>query len=162
MMSDDSLIVKATVKETLGDRIRSIANQLEQEKNLQIKATSRILGAAAQISENHDRLINEVVEMVEEDLERASQTQDVEMVTIKQLKQQFKTLNQAKAHFNIKTKSWVALADKLNGQKAIPDASPDEIPVLQRLDQIEGEIKAFRTDLKQALNLLDLILKRVS
>lgn len=162
MMSDDSSIVKAGIKETLGDRIRSIADQLKQETNLQIKATSRILGAAAQISENHDRLIDEVVEMVEEDLEQTSQTQMVQMVTIEQLKQQFKTLNQARAHFNIKTKSWATLVDKLNEQKAIPDVNHDEILVLQRLEQIEGDLKALRTDLNQVLNLLDLILERVS
>jgi len=162
MMSDDSSIVKAGIKETLGDRIRSIADQLKQETNLQIKATSRILGAAAQISENHDRLIDEVVEMVEEDLEQASQTQVVQMVTIEQLKQQFKTLNQARTHFNIKTKSWVALVDKLNEQKAISDASHDEIPVPQRLAQIEGDLKALRTDLNQVLNLLNLLLERIS
>ncbi|MCY7323220.1 MAG: hypothetical protein LH660_15805 [Phormidesmis sp. CAN_BIN36] len=162
MMSDDSSIVKAGIKETLGDRIRNIADQLKQETNLQIKATSRILGAAAQISENHDRLIDEVVEMVEEDLEQASQTQVVPMVTIEQLKQQFKTLNQARAHFNIKTKSWATLVDKLNEQKAIPDVNHNEILVPQRLEQIEGDLKALRTDLNQVLNLLDLILERVS
>ncbi|PLZ95451.1 hypothetical protein CI594_14765, partial [Fischerella thermalis CCMEE 5196] len=60
-------------KAKLGDQIRNIANRLKQETEVQIKATSRILGAAAQISENHERLINEVVDMVEEDLNQQTQ-----------------------------------------------------------------------------------------
>jgi len=56
-------------KGTLGEQVRKIADQLQQDTELQIKATSRILGAAAQISENHDQLIREVVDMVEEDLD---------------------------------------------------------------------------------------------
>jgi vacuolar-type H+-ATPase subunit E/Vma4 len=162
MMSDEAAMIKAVVRETVGDRIRNIADQLKQETNLQITATSRILGAAAQISENHDRLIDEVVEMVEEDLEKASQTQGVELFTVKQLKQQFKTLNQAKAHLNIKTNTWATLVDKLNEQKAIPEVSHAEISVSQRLDKIEGDLKTVQTDLNQVLNLLDLILKKVS
>jgi hypothetical protein len=73
-MSDSSSTVGKIVSQgTAGDRIRVIADQLKQETSLQIKATSRILGAAAQISENHDRLIDEVVELMEEDLEQHSQ-----------------------------------------------------------------------------------------
>ncbi|KAM3101686.1 hypothetical protein ACKFKF_06730 [Phormidesmis sp. 146-12] len=161
-MSDDVSLIKAVVRETLGDRIRTLADQLNQETNLQIKATSRILGAAAQISQNHDRLVNEVVAMVEEDLEQASRSQAVEWVTVEQLKRQFKTLAEAKAHFNLKTRTWVTLVDKLNGQKALPEIKPDEISVSQRLDKIEGDLKALQTDVNQALSLLDLILKRVS
>lgn len=162
MMSDEASMIKAVVRETLGDRIRTIADQLKQETNLQIKATSRILGAAAQISENHDRLISEVVEMVEEDLEQDSQTQEAEWFTVERLKQQFKTLTQAKAHFNLKTRTWATLVEKLNEQKAILEISPDELAVSQRLDRMEADLKALQTDLNQALNLLDLILKKVS
>lgn len=96
-------------KATLGNQIRSIADRLKQETEVQIKATSRILDAAAQISQNHERLINEVVEMVEEDLEQESQIYNVDI-----LKQQFKTLREAKGHFNLKVNSWEALANKLN------------------------------------------------
>jgi Na+-transporting NADH:ubiquinone oxidoreductase subunit NqrA len=161
-MSDEASMIKAVVKETLGDRIRTIADQLKQETNLQIKATSRILGAAAQISENHDRLVSEVVEMVEEDLEQASQAQEVEWFTVEQLKRQFKTLTQAGAHFNLKTRTWATLVDKLNEQKALPEIKPNEISVAQRLDKIEDDLKTLQTDVSQALSLLNLILKQVS
>ncbi|MEH2434405.1 MAG: hypothetical protein V7K25_09140 [Nostoc sp.] len=56
-------------KARLGDQIRSIADRLKQETDVQIKATSKILGAV-----------------------------DI-------LKQQFKTLRDAKAHFNLKVSS---------------------------------------------------------
>ncbi len=163
MVSNDSSAVgKAASQRTLGDRIRGIADQLKQETNLQIKATSRILGAAAQISENHDRLIDEVVEMVEEDLEQQTQTQTDEVIAVEQLKQQFKTLKQAKAHFDVKASSWVALVEKLNGQTVVSRSSPDETSDSQRLETIEGELKALRTDMSQVLNLLEMILEKVS
>lgn len=154
---DDSSVEIVTHQETAGDRIRKIADQLKQETSLQIKATSRILAAAAQISENHDRLIEEVVEMIEDDLEQ--QTNSAEIITVEQLKQRFKKLEQAKAHFRVKASSWALLADKLN-QKASPKTS--EIPVSQRLESIETELKALRTDINQSLDLLALILQKIS
>ncbi|MBN3897588.1 MAG: hypothetical protein HWQ41_20645 [Nostoc sp. NOS(2021)] len=101
-------------KARLGDQIRSIADRLKQETDVQIKATSRILGAAAQIAENHDRLISEVVDMVESDLNLEKQVSQEHIYTVDILKQQFKTLRDAKAHFNLKVTSWESLVNKLN------------------------------------------------
>ncbi|MCU0552665.1 MAG: hypothetical protein MUC48_25325 [Leptolyngbya sp. Prado105] len=192
---DDSSVEIVTHQATAGDRIRKIADQLKQETSLQIKATSRILAAAAQISENHDRLIEEVVEMVEEDLDQESQAdrssgkqdssalivksesslnpssleslggkshskaKEQEKITVESLKQQFKKLEQAKAHFGVKANSWALLADKLN-QKVLPKS--DESVVLQRLDKLEAELEALRTDVNQSLNFLAQILKKLS
>ncbi len=111
-------------KAKLGEQIRNIADRLKQETDVQIKATSRILGAAAQISENHDRLINEVVDMVEEDLNQQTQTYQRYIYTVEILKKQFKTLREAKDHFKLKATSWESLANKLNDpafQKLIPE-----------------------------------------
>ncbi len=101
-------------KANLGDQIRSIADRLKQETEVQIKATARILGAAAQISENHDRLISEVVDMVEEDLNLEKEVSQKHIYTVDILKQQYKTLRNAKAHFNLKVSSWETLVNKLN------------------------------------------------
>jgi hypothetical protein len=60
-------------KTTVGEQIRQIADRLKQETSVQVHATAQILGAAAQISVNHDRLIDEVVEMVEEDLSKETE-----------------------------------------------------------------------------------------
>ena len=163
MVSNDSKAMsKAAVQKTLGDRIRGIADQLKQETDLQIKATSRILGAAAQISQNHDRLIDEVVEIVEEDLEQQTQMQAVELITVEQLKRQFKTLSKAKAHFGVKANSWAALAEKLNEQTIVSRLNSNGTSASQRLETIEGELRALRNDLGQVLTMLEMILKRVS
>lgn len=156
-MNNSSRLAQKSIS-TAGDRIRSIADQLKQETSLQIKATSRILGAAAQISENHDRLIHEVVEMVEDDL--AQQTQSPKSVTIKQLQQRFKTLKQAKSHLGIKANTWASLVNQLNSQTTPPNS--DERSMSQRLDTVECELQAVRTDLNQALKLLELILQKIS
>ena len=167
-MSDDSaLTVPTSRKSTLGDRIRNIASQLRQEDEVQIKATSRILGAAAQLAENHDRLINEVVEMVEEDLDR-QQAQQPALYTVEQLQQQFKKLGDAKAHFGIKASSWANLASKLNEQAAPPPAvaslkqNNSQDAVFQRLEAIEREMQMIRGDINRAMSLLKLILEKVS
>ncbi|MEH1835988.1 MAG: hypothetical protein V7L29_29050 [Nostoc sp.] len=101
-------------KARLGDQIRSIADRLKQETDVQIQATSRILGAAAQIAENHDRLINEVVDLVESDLNLEKQVSQKHIYNVDILKQQFKTLRDAKVHFNLKVSSWESLVNKLN------------------------------------------------
>ena len=101
-------------KARLGDQIRSIADRLKQETDVQIKATSKILGAAAQIAENHDRLISEVVDMVESDLNLEKQVSQKHIYTVDILKQQFKTLRDAKAQFDLKVSSWESLVNKLN------------------------------------------------
>jgi hypothetical protein len=140
-------------QESLGDQVRRIAKQLQKEKTLQIKATSRILGAAAQISENHNQLIDEVVQMAEEDLIQQSQsnTYNVEI-----LKKKFGTLGEAKAHFKLKANSWKNLAKKLDflsshSTLATDNADPS---ILKRLNSIEGEIKAMHADIRQILVLL--------
>ncbi|MBW4442168.1 MAG: hypothetical protein KME10_13215 [Plectolyngbya sp. WJT66-NPBG17] len=160
-MSEGTRAVDKTLSQgTAGDRIRAIADQLRQETSLQIKATSRILGAAAQISENHDRLIDDVVEMVEEDLEQQTQPPISEAVTVERLQRQFKTLKQAKLHFGIKANTWALLADRLSQQSTVPN--DNQVSVFQRLDAIEGELQAVRSDLNQALKVLELILRKMS
>lgn len=166
-------IIPAAHKGTLGDRIRTIADQLTQDRTVQIQATSRILGAAAKISENHDRLIDEVVDMVEEDLDQQAQIQPAEPHTkphtAEQLKRNFKTLNSAKAHFGLKALGWEALAAKLNHQTdglkqptvRQPTVSKAKGSVPSRLEAIEHEIQSMRTDMSQVLQLLDIILKKL-
>lgn len=166
----DSLVPSnsASRTPTLGDRIRNVANQLRQESDIQIKATSRILSAAAKIAENHDHLIDEVVEMVEEDLDQQAQAPKPEPHTVEQLKKQFSKLSDAKAHFGIKATSWTALVSKLNEQPAPshptipqPSSSLSQDSVLQRLDAIEHEIQTMRGNMEQALKLLELIAKKL-
>jgi hypothetical protein len=155
------LSTATTQTESLGDQVRKLADQLKEESALQIKVTSRILGAAAQISENHDRLITEVTDMVEEDLDREIFIQTITLYTVEQLKQRFKKLEDAKSHFGIKASSWGVLVTKLNnssGQKNLPSSSKqtskakESIP--ERLDSIEHELKTLRTDTSQILVLL--------
>ncbi|MBW4687388.1 MAG: hypothetical protein KME40_20310 [Komarekiella atlantica HA4396-MV6] len=120
-------------KAKLGEQIRNIADRLKQDNEVQTKATSRILGAAAQISENHDRLINEVVDMVEEDLNKQTQTYQ-KIYTVEILKQQFKTLREAKNHFKLKATSWESLTKKLNdssSQNLILETKPQPDQVLE-------------------------------
>ncbi len=164
----------------LGDRIRTIANQLRQEDAVQIKATSRILGAAAQLAENHDRLIGEVVEMVEEDLDQAAALAQPRY-TAQQLQQQFANFDDAKAHFGLKARGWNALADKLNkdptsSSAVSPEAATQEVAVtqplpplsqveapdavLQRLDGIEQQMQAMQGSLEQAIQLLEQLAQR--
>ncbi|MEA5502239.1 hypothetical protein VB735_03770 [Halotia wernerae UHCC 0503] len=129
-----ALTIETQSKAKLGEQIRNIADRLKQENEVQIKATSRILGAAAQISENHDRLINEVVDMVEEDLNKQTQTYRKDIYTVEILKQQFKTLREAKDHFKLKATSWEYLAKKLNdssSQKLISKIKPQSYQVFE-------------------------------
>jgi hypothetical protein len=143
-------------KRTLGEQVRKIADQLQRETDLQIKATSRILGAAAQISENHDRLIREVVDMVEEDLDSQPHVYQTNNFTVNILKQQFKTLGEAKSHFGLKANSWTTLANKLNSLSVqnLASTSCSETSVLKRLDAIEGQISSIRAEVGQILSLL--------
>ncbi|MBH8574063.1 hypothetical protein I8752_13750 [Nostocaceae cyanobacterium CENA369] len=131
-------------KAKLGAQIRDIADRLKQETEVQIQATSRILGAAAQISENHERLINEVVDMVEEDLNQQTQTYHKDIHTVDILKQQFKTLREAKDYFKLKATSWESLANKLNAlssQKLVLETKPQSNRVLEN-----NSIKKFEHD----------------
>jgi hypothetical protein len=151
-----------TLNPKLGDRLRNIVTQLRQEGDVQIQATSRILGAAAQIAENHDRLVDEVVEMVEEDLNQPSPPASSESYTVERLKQQFAKLNDAKAHFGVKASSWANLADKLNEPVAKPPYKPQQPPAIdQRLVAIEAEIQAMRGDINRILNLLEHLVSTV-
>jgi chromosome segregation ATPase len=172
MTSELTPIVSMAQTPTLGDRIRTIASQLRQEDNVQIKATSRILGAAAKLAENHDRLIDEVVEMVESDLDRAAYALESKTYSVNQLKQQFKTLKSAKAHFGIKANGWEALVAQLNNSSNMPDvvktsqttkrasASLTKGSVDQRLENIEHEIQHMREEIHQVLHLLERLCKQ--
>jgi hypothetical protein len=127
MIKQSLPIKRSQGKQKLGDQVRTIADRLKQETEVQIKATARILGAAAQISENHDRLIDEVVDMVEEDLNLKQSVFPKHIYTVDILKQQYKTLRDAKAHFNLKASSWETLVNKLNAvspQKSVGDNKP--------------------------------------
>lgn len=155
-MKESTSITQIPQKQTMGDQIRSIADQLKQETNLQIKVTSKILGAAAQIAENHDQLIDEVINMVEQDLDQQAPAHQSKAYTVKTLKQQFGTLGNAKSHFGLKSSSWAALASKLNNDNA-PVKKLDEQPqnfMLQRLEGIEQELKVMQADMKQVLYLM--------
>ena len=155
--------VKAGNQLNLGDRIRGIADQLKQETYVQIKATSRILGAAAQISENHDRLIYEVSDMIQEDLDQADALIPVEFVEVEQLRQRFKTLAQAKTHFKVKANSWIALVEKINERTEIPlIVNMKNSSLSQRLESIDIDLKALRTDLDQVMSVLAEIAEKVA
>lgn len=158
MSQKSAPIVPTQRKQKLGDHVRSIADQLKHESEVQIKATSRILGAAAQIAENHDRLINEVVDLVEEDLDQQTQAQQANIYTVNLLKQQFKTLREAKAHFGLKASSWAELTNKLNTLSASGLRTNISIP--ERFTAIESELKIMRGDLDQILSLLKQLLER--
>ncbi|BCL39690.1 hypothetical protein [Nostoc sp. MS1] len=125
-------------KTKLGDQIRNIADRLKHESQVQIQATSRILGAAAQISENHERLINEVVEMVEEDLNNETDMSQRQSYTVEILKQKYKTLRDAKAHFNLKANSWEALVNQLNTLPLQSSLAEDSPELNQRLNGKQG------------------------
>jgi signal recognition particle GTPase len=160
MSQAPTTVIKIPNKETFGEKVRKIADQLKQETNLQIKATSRILGAAAQIANNHDRLIDEVVEMVEEDLiQQDSAPQPIEY-TIATLKEQFKSLNEAKLHFGVKASSWAALVNKLNRGESTAQASnttsqSEASLISKRLDAIESEIQVMHVELRKIFLLLE-------
>lgn len=182
MVNDSSSSATKGQKLPLGDRIRAIAHQLREEDQIQIQATSNILGAAAQIAQNHDRLIDEVVDMVEEDLEASAQMVSPQPYTVEQLKREFGTLKKAKAHFNIKAKSWKLLITQLNKQHPSPtsqtstDLQPNALQpketitspnashnsVSCRLDRIETELQTLRNDVNRALQLLEQVVVQLS
>lgn len=155
MSQEPALTSHPLDKQKLGDRVRSIADHLKHETELQIKATSHILGAAAQIAENHDQLINEVVHMVEEDIDHKTQAYPTNIYTITLLKQKFKTLREAKTHFGLKATSWAELVNKLSRSAAsLSPTTQFEPLVLERLNNIESELKIMRTEIDQILYLL--------
>lgn len=166
MSEDLESIHPIPVTSALGDRIRTLTSQLRQERDVQIKATSRILGAAAQMAVNHDRLIDQVVEMAETDLDQQSQLPSSEPYTVASLKQRFKSIKEAKAHFNLKASGWDDLVTKLNTPPA-PATAPvqkgmtQEI-VAQRLEAVEQELQLLRADMNQVLNLLTVLIENQS
>jgi predicted transcriptional regulator len=141
---------------TLGERVRKIADKLREETDLQIKVTSRILGAAAKISENHEHLIDEVVDMVEDDLAQNVDTYTTNTYTVEALKKKFKTLGEAKQYFDLKANSWLALAEKLNrySNQQIMSAEIPKMLIIERLDVIENELKVLRLETSQILALV--------
>lgn len=156
-MSQESIpIVPTQHKRTLGEQVRRIADQLKQETDIQIKATSHILGAAAQITENHDQLIREVVDMVEEDLDDQPYVYSTKTYTVDTLKQRFRTLGEAKSHFELKASSWAALVKKLNDPSVqnLVLTDPFRTSVTKRLSVIESEIGIMHTKVNQILFLL--------
>ncbi|MEL7086155.1 MAG: hypothetical protein AAGM36_16850 [Cyanobacteria bacterium J06597_1] len=139
--------------QSVGDRIRNIADRLQTSHVVQVKATSRMLGAAAQLAQNHDRLIEEVSEMVQEDLQQtvSSNALSCSTYTVEILKQQFTSLKAAKQHFGVSARGWAALADKLNtpnSQKiAASTSKQSQRTVSARLDAIEQELQHIRLSL---------------
>ncbi|WP_346289536.1 hypothetical protein [Sphaerothrix gracilis] len=161
-MNQDVRPTPAPQPSALGDRIRNIARQLRQEEEIQIKATSRVLGAAAQLSENHERLISEVTEMIEEDLEAVDTAQP--LYTVEQLQQQFAKFDNAKAYFGMKALGWDALVKKLNTQSQTPNTDygadreqKSQSLLIQRLEAIEQTMQLMRGDIGQMQELLSLV-----
>ncbi len=64
------------------------------------------------LSPSHEIL--EDVDLINEDLKQPSQSPEAFVYTVDFLKQEYKKLNQAKAHFDLKANSWATLANKLN------------------------------------------------
>jgi hypothetical protein len=155
-LKNSSLRTTSTQQPSIGAKIRHIADQLTQETDIQIKATSRILSAAAQISDNHDRLISEIVDMVEEDIDHQTSRHTTNAWSVELLKQQFRTLAEAKSHFGLTANTWVALAKKVNSFRVNADSS--ETSMLKRLDTIEAELKSMRVEIGQILLILNQLL----
>ena len=172
-MSDSSDSAASPPRQpNLGDRIRTIARQLRQEDQVQVKATARILGAAAQLAENHDRLVEDVVEMVEEDLDHTAASLPI-TYTAEQLQQQFSSFKDAKAYFDLTAKGWDALAEKLNGRQGPADhaaahstmpqaASPSPQEIFLRLDALEQELQTIRGDVARILQIVERIAQALS
>ncbi len=91
-------------------------------------------------------MTNEVVEMVEEDLEKQTQTYQKDIYTVEIIKQQFKTLREAKKHLKLKATSWESLVNKVNdsfSQNIIPEnqALSDRILESKNTREIESDRK---------------------
>ncbi len=157
-MTQESIAITPTDRvETLGEKVRKIADQLKEESELQIKVTSRILGVAAQIAGNHDRLIDEVANMVEEDLDLKNNVPPMNSYTVESLKKQFKTLGEATSYFGLKkTNKWATLVSKLNNSPVQNEIPSEQIKhsIPDRLEIIENEIKILRKEINQILILL--------
>ncbi len=136
---------------TLGDRLREVADRLTAEQEIQIKATARILGAAAQMAQNHDRLIAEVSEMVQGDLAAGE---------VERLKREFGTLKAACAHFGKTARRWQDLAAQLSPSRALPPGEPlDGAAQVQRLQaqvqELEKRVATLQRTVEQLQALVD-------
>ncbi len=139
---------------TLGDCLREVADRLTAEREIQIKATARILGAAAQIAQNHDRLISEVSEMVQEDLA---------VWEVERLKREFGTLKAACAHFGKTARRWQDLAAQLEPPRALaPESPPDLAAQVARLQTQVQQLEDQVTTLQRALDRLQNLVVPVS
>jgi polyhydroxyalkanoate synthesis regulator phasin len=143
-------IIEPTIDSTssLGNRIRDLTQKLRQEDEIQKKATAKILGAAAQMAENYDRLVDEVVAVVETDLATPS---DRRTFSIEPLKQQFKTLKAAADHYQVKASSWQKLVEKLNASSTTP-ANSSSASLNSRLDTLTLEVQQLRRDMDGVLD----------
>jgi hypothetical protein len=140
-------------KSGLGDRIRNLTQQLREADQVQTEATVRILKAAAVMSQNYDRLVDEVVEVVEHDL---AQPIAATVHTEQSLKQQFASLKEAKSYFNIPARSWSALVEKLNERStAVPIVATAPVDLLQRITALETAVDGMRQEMMQIRSLLD-------
>lgn len=150
--------------ETLGDKVRKIADQIKEESDLQVKVTSRILGAAAQIAENHDQLIVEVTDMVEEDLDQKNSIDSIKVYDVDNLKQEFRTLKEAKSHFGLKANSWASLADKINNDSTQnPEfANKSIVSTSERFDSLENKIEHLSSDVGQILILMQKLIAAIN
>ncbi|MGQ9865230.1 MAG: hypothetical protein ACUVSQ_02945 [Pseudanabaenaceae cyanobacterium] len=134
-----------TTPKTMGDRLREVADRLTAEREVQIKATARILGAAAQIAQNHDRLISEVSEMVQADLA----AWDVD-----RLKREFGTLKAACGHFGKRARRWQDLAAQLATPiPQLSSAPPDWGEEVRRLQtqvrQLQDQVATLQRAIEQ-------------
>ena len=75
-------------------------------------------------------------------------TQGKDKYTDKNLKEQFQSFKDAKAHFKIKARSWKALAAKLN-----KPSQEDEISILKRqIEQLKAEVERLRAASEDAFD----------
>ena len=167
--NDSTGSAKPSRKKRFSDSIRQTIDDLQAEDQLQTRITSRILGAAAQISDNHERLIEQVAEVARDDLEKM-EALSAQRHTPEGLKQEFQTLNCAKAHFEIKARSWSALAKKLNGTndarqspaqhsaKAEGKRAERETELSERLARLEEKLEKMQADLSLVLQLLSTLI----
>lgn len=62
-------LATTTTKKKAGDSIRAIAAQLRAEREIQIQATARLLSAASRLAILNDRIVDEVSETLQSDLD---------------------------------------------------------------------------------------------
>lgn len=139
------------------DKVRQVADELKVEDELQKRITARILGAAAQISNNHEHLIDEVAEVSRDDIDRIEALQSSPVHSVRQLKLKFKTLSQAKAHFGVTARSWKSLVEKLNSEvsELMPEGDKrQEQGTTERLAQIEQRLEQLQVDVQTILGIV--------